>query len=79
MIIKAIHKLDVVRLISRFGGINELRKRLLTHEVDINHKTVEKWRERKQIPSWRLLQIIALAKNEGQPIDVLEYALTQTK
>lgn len=79
MTIKAIHKLDVVRLIGRFGGINELRKRLLTHEVDINHKTVEKWRERKQIPSWRLLQLIALAKNEGQPIDVLDYALTQTK
>jgi hypothetical protein len=79
MIIKAIHKLDVVRLIQRFGGINELRKRLLNHQVDINHKTVEKWRERKQIPSWRLLQLIALAKSEGQPIDVLDYASTQTK
>ena len=79
MNIKDIHKLDVVRLIQRFGNINELRKRLLNHGVDINHKTVEKWRERKQIPSWRLLQLIALAKSEGQPIDVLEYASTQTK
>lgn len=65
--------MDVPQLLKRFGGINDLRQRLLSKGVDINSKTIEKWRERKQIPSWRLLQIIALAEQEGKPINILEF------
>lgn len=65
--------MDVSQLLKRFGGINDLRQRLLAKGVDINSKTIEKWRERKQIPSWRLLQMIALAEQEGKPINVLEF------
>lgn len=71
--INKIKKLEVSQILKRFGGINDLRQRLLNKGVDINTKTIEKWRERKQIPSWRLLQLIALAKQEGEPLDVLEF------
>jgi hypothetical protein len=71
--INKIQKLEVSQILKRFGGINDLRQRLLIKGVDINTKTIEKWRERKQIPSWRLLQLIALAKQEGEPLDVLEF------
>lgn len=71
--INKIQKLEVSQILKRFGGINDLRQRLLNKGVDINTKTIEKWRERKQIPSWRLLQLIALAKQEGEPLDVLEF------
>jgi uncharacterized ferritin-like protein (DUF455 family) len=66
--------MDVDRIVKRFGGVNELHHRLLAKGVDVNPKTIEKWRERRRIPSWRLLQIIALAKEEGAPIEILDYA-----
>jgi len=74
MELNTITKMDVDKIVKRFGGVNELHHRLLAKGVDVNPKTIEKWRERRRIPSWRLLQIIALAKVEGQPIDILEYA-----
>lgn len=74
MQIKHTTKMDVDRIVKRFGGVNELHLRLMSHGVEVNTKTIEKWRERGRIPSWRLLQILALAKHEGSPLDVLEYA-----
>ena len=74
MELNTITKMDVDKIVKRFGGVNELHHRLLAQGVDVNTKTIEKWRERRRIPSWRLLQIIALAKVEGQPIDILEFA-----
>lgn len=69
-------KVDVPAIIKRFGGVNELHQRLLAHGVDVNTKTIEKWRERGRIPSWRLIQILMLADREGQPISVMEYVVS---
>jgi hypothetical protein len=69
-------KVDVTAIIKRFGGVNELHQRLHAHGVDVNTKTIEKWRERGRIPSWRLIQIMMLADREGQPISVMEYVVS---
>jgi hypothetical protein len=69
------NRIDVARLLTRFGGVPELCRRLNANSVAISIKTVEKWRERQSIPSPRLIQLVELASREGQPIALDDYII----
>jgi hypothetical protein len=70
-------KIDVTKLLLRFGGVSELWRRLSANGVDISVKTIEKWRERQSIPSARLAQLVRLSVIEGHKIDLDDFIITQ--
>ena len=68
-------KLDIRRLVARFGGQSELYRRLTSRGVALSAKAIEKWIERDNIPSARLVQLFELAIAEGHPIDLNTFML----
>jgi hypothetical protein len=70
-------KIDVNKLLLRFGGVSELWHKLAAQDQKVSIKTIEKWRERESIPSARLVQLISLSKIEGAKIDLDDYIISQ--
>lgn len=68
-------RLDIRKIIARFGGRSELHRRLKARGCGLSVKTVEKWIERDNIPSHRLVQLIELAAHEKRPLDLIDYVL----
>lgn len=68
---------DVPRLIQRFGGRSQLHTRLVGRGFKKSIKMVEKWRERNRIPDRWLAEMITMANEEGKPLDLNKFMLTQ--
>jgi hypothetical protein len=64
------NRLKTKELIAHFGGRIELWRRLEARGFKLSIKTIEKWMERDNIPSNRIVQLMALANYEGRPLDL---------
>lgn len=71
-------KFDVARLINRFGGRTRLYERLRERGHDISIKAIEKWRERGRISQDWLAELIVMAAEEGNPLDLQAYLVRST-
>ena len=63
-------RINTKQLIAYFGGRIELWRRLEARGFKLSVKTIEKWMERDNIPSNRIVQLMALASLEGRPLDL---------
>jgi hypothetical protein len=72
-------RLNVVALITRFGGRSELWRKLTKRGNRLSIESLEKWRERGRIPSPHLMTLLAMAKEEGKPINLYDYIITDTQ
>jgi hypothetical protein len=68
---------DVARLVQRFGNRSRLHARLVSRGHKVSIKMVEKWRERSRIPDKWLAEMMAMAQEEGKPLDLNEYMTAQ--
>lgn len=68
-------RIDTKKLVARFGGRIELWRRLKARGVDMSVKTIEKWQERGNIPSHRILQLMELAQHEKHPINLNDFVV----
>jgi len=66
-------RIDTRKLIARFGGRSELHRRLKARGFELSVKTIEKWQERDNIPSHRIVQLMELAQHEKAPINLNDY------
>lgn len=74
-----LHKrLDVSAIIKRFGGKTKLHRALHAMDYPASKKAIEKWTERKTIPTRRILQLMALAQGQGRAFSLDKYLLTPT-
>jgi hypothetical protein len=64
------NRINTKQLIAHFGGRIELWRRLEARGFKLSVKTIEKWMERDNIPSGRIVQLMALANYEGRPLDL---------
>lgn len=67
--------LDIKKLIARFGGRIELWRRMNARGYKLSVKTIEKWGERKSIPSSRIMELLELASHEKHPINLNDYVV----
>ncbi len=67
--------INIKQLIAHFGGRIELWRKLNARGVKISVKTIEKWGERKTIPSNRLAQLMDLALTLGRPLNINKFLL----
>lgn len=64
------NRINTKQLIAHFGGRIELWRRLEARGFKLSVKTIEKWMERDNIPSSRIVQLMALANYEKRPLDL---------
>lgn len=55
----------------------ELFRKLRAGGHDISVKTIEKWMERRSIPSARLLVLMEMAKKENRPLVLDDYVIEE--
>lgn len=67
------NRINTKQLIAHFGGRIELWRRLEALGFKLSVKTIEKWMERDNIPSNRIVQLFALASHEGRPLDLNQF------
>lgn len=68
-------RIDIKKLVAHFGGRTELFRRLEARGFKITVKAIEKWSERGNIPSHRLIQLMELAQYEKRPLDLNLFVL----
>ena len=64
-------------LIRRFGGPAQLYRRLVRRGYSISYKTVEKWRDRDAIRADWLAEMLIMARDDGYPVNLLDYIETE--
>ena len=69
-------RLNTRQLVAHFGGRAELHRRLEARGFTLSVKTIEKWMERDNIPSNRIVQLMELAQYEKRPLDLNLFVLT---
>lgn len=69
-------RLNTRKLVAHFGGRSELHRRLEARGFTLSVKTIEKWMERDNIPSNRIVQLMELAQSERRPLDLNLFVLT---
>lgn len=68
--------IDPRKVIAIYGGITETHRRFLRAGYSLSLQAVEKWVERGNIPTARLVQLAACMEKDGRPFDIL--ALTNS-
>ena len=63
--------IDPRKVMAIYGGVTETHRRLTREGYKLSLQAVEKWVERGNIPTARLVQIAACAKKDGRPFDIL--------
>lgn len=71
-------KFDADKMIDRFGGISALHRTLTNAGCTMSYKTVEKWRERKNIPPDAVATLVRVCMEKGEDFDLREYLEEQT-
>ena len=66
-------QIKVRALIRRFGGPAQLYRRLVRRGYSISYKTVEKWRDRDAIRADWLAEMLLMARDDGYPVDLIDY------
>jgi hypothetical protein len=67
-------KLNVAAIIRHFGDAANLARLAKVHDIlAINHSVVRKWKERGNIPTPHLMNLIWLAEKIGKPIDLTHH------
>ena len=70
-------QIKVRALIRRFGGPAQLYRRLVRRGYSISYKTVEKWRDRDAIRADWLAEMLLMARDDGYPVDLIDYIKTE--
>lgn len=71
-------KLDVSAIVHKFGGRQKLYQLLNVRTIEpISRSGVDKWLDRNQIPSPRILDLLMLSVQEhGEPLDLYQFITT---
>lgn len=65
--------IDPKKVIAFFGGRTATQKRLKQARVPVSLKTIEKWKERGNIPTNRLAQLAMCALADGSKMDIYQF------
>lgn len=71
------YRIDAKKMVARFGGRMELFRKLRAGGYEISVKTIEKWMERKSVPSSRLIVLMEMAKKENRPLVLDDYVIEE--
>ena len=71
-------RLDAARIIDDLGGVSGVHDALLTVGCDIREKTVQKWRERNNLPLHAVTAILLYSMRGGEPFPIHTYLQEQT-
>lgn len=66
-------KVDVAALCRYFGGAVTIKDRLELRGHAITLKAVEKWRERGRVPGYWLMELAAIAVEDGRELRLSEF------
>lgn len=69
------HKIDVKRLVARFGGPQKLHGLLIRRGFKLSLKTINQWGWRRRIPGPWLTELMAIAESQGRPLRIRQYQL----
>lgn len=70
---KEYYSLDVRKVYQYFGGARAVHDIFLLRGHELSMKAVEKWRERHNIPSWALLELVGYSLEEGHELKLSEF------
>lgn len=68
--------INVKQIIEFFGGVSSVIEKLKPYK-EISRGGVEKWRERKSVPSDALLAFVLVAKTEKRDFDLCQFIETK--
>lgn len=66
-------KIEPKKIIDFFGGRTATQKRLKKSRVPVSIKTIEKWKERGNMPSQRIAQLAVCALQDGKKFDIYDF------
>lgn len=72
-------KFDGRKIIEYFGGVKPTAQLMAISAADIEDKTVQKWKERDNIPADAVASLMLAARKTQVPFDPYDFLLTREK
>lgn len=69
------YKFDVSAIFETFGGIGRIEHLLQKQGATIHPKSLQKWRERKEMPIDAVATLLMIAEEEGIPFSVYSHVV----